>query len=190
MHRKCLSKEESVLILPFLRIPEGFSDKYKFCDIESEISTIVRCDPNYRYRREDGKCNNLKNTNWGSSYHCQRRLLPPDYRDGISQPRAAADGSELPNPRLLTNNLMPDVKHLDFKRTILHMSWGQYLVHDTFKTIQYWGTGFSCCNLAHEECAETRDIPQDVFTRAYNQTCFNLLRSMRCNTCSLGQNSC
>ena len=172
--------------MSYLQIPDGFWDVYKFCDIESDVSPVVKCDTHYKYRREDGKCNNLMNTNWGSSYHCQRRLLPPDYRDGISQPRAAADGSELPNDRLLSSHLMPDVKRVDSERTNLHMSWGQYIVHDTFKTLQYWGFGINCCGLTHEECFETRDFPQDIFTRGFNQTCLNFVRSLGCNTCSLG----
>ena len=155
------------------------------------MSPIVKCEPHYPYRREDGKCNNLKNTNWGSSYHCERRLLPPDFADGISAPRVAADGSELPDARLISLFLMPDMNRIDLKRSNLHMIWGQYLVYDTFKTIQLLGNGIDCCNLGtnnltHEECRTSTMFPQDVNTRAFNQNCFGLVRSQGCNTCSLG----
>jgi peroxidase len=37
-----------------------------------------------RFRNYDGTCNNLDNPNWGAISAPFRRLIPPDYADGIS----------------------------------------------------------------------------------------------------------
>ena len=39
----------------------------------------VDCQRFYRVRRIDGKCNNLRNQNWGASAIGMRRLAEPDY---------------------------------------------------------------------------------------------------------------
>ena len=190
-YSKCLNKYETELQLPTIETPEDFWSKNKFCDLESDVSPLFKCDHKYKYRREDGKCNNLVKTNWGSSFHCQRRLLPPDYADGVSAPRVASDGSALPNPRLITKVLMPDIKEYDSKRSSMHMSWGQFVAHDILKTPQYWGFAMNCCPVdkssLHEECIPIDDIPRDELAKAYNQSCINFVRSIACNTCSLGE---
>ena len=39
----------------------------------------VDCQRFYRVRRIDGKCNNLRNENWGAAAIGMRRLADPDY---------------------------------------------------------------------------------------------------------------
>ena len=39
----------------------------------------VDCERFYRVRRIDGKCNNLRNENWGATAIGMRRLADPDY---------------------------------------------------------------------------------------------------------------
>ena len=41
----------------------------------------------YNYRTSDGVCNNLKNPTYGATTTPFRRILPPDYEDGVSVPR-------------------------------------------------------------------------------------------------------
>lgn len=50
-----------------------------------------------RYRTFDGSCNRVLNL--GSAFTPYRRGLPPDYADGISEPRKAKDGTLLPSAR-------------------------------------------------------------------------------------------
>ncbi|CAG2114715.1 unnamed protein product, partial [Medioppia subpectinata] len=175
--------------MPSIEIPSNPWSNQKYCDIEKSDSDYISCNPNYKYRRIDGKCNNPLHSNWGSSFHCHRRLLPPDYADGIEIPRKASDGSELPNPRLLTQVLMPDLPLDDPKRTSMHMIFGQFIVHDTFKTLQYLGLAINCCtrgSQVHPECIPIDNIPTDTLTARFNQRCINSVRSTACNTCSLG----
>ncbi|CAG2112112.1 unnamed protein product, partial [Medioppia subpectinata] len=150
-----------------------------------------QCDSKYKYRLMNGRCNNLHNTNWGSSFHCHRRLLPADFADGINIPRAATSGLPLPSPRLLTEFIMPDIPVPDQKRTGMNMMWGQFMVHDNFRTIQNLGLAINCCLIpnvtVHPECAPITNFPQDEATQAFNkQQCINTVRSATCNTCSLG----
>lgn len=64
----------------------------------STVVSKITCDPS-KYRTYDGSCNNVKNPRWGTAMTQFRRILNPDYCDGISAPRCALDGSELPSAR-------------------------------------------------------------------------------------------
>ena len=188
--RKCLDKYKSALVLPTIPIPPNPWNNHKYCDMEKADSAYINCNPHYKYSRIDGKCNNPIHSNWGSSFHCHRRLLPPDYADGIEIPRKSSDGSELPNPRLISELYFPDLPFKDPKRTSMHMIWGQFLVHDTFKTLQYLGLAIRCCSnpkgRVHPECIPITNIPVDEASLRFNQRCINTVRSTACNTCSLG----
>ena len=189
-----MDRKETEIKIASLNSPDSIWKKNKFCDLDDEVSPTVKCDPHYKYRREDGKCTNLKKTNWGSSFHCQRRLLPPDYADGISKIRVAVDGSPLPNARFITKTLMPDIEVYDTVWTSLKMIWGQFVAHDIFKTFMYFGGNVSCCpdkqtpkEFIHYYCLEIGNIPKDKLTIAFNQTCLNVVRQPGCRTCSLGE---
>jgi peroxidase len=177
--------------MPSVQIPPNQWNNKKYCDLDKADSPHIICDPHIKYSRIDGKCNNLENANWGSSFHCHRRLLPPDYQDGIVRPRASLDGSPLPSPRLITELLMPDLELYDPKRTAMNMIWGQFLVHDVFRTIQYLGLAIDCCRspnrFVHPECIPITNFPPDRATTMFNQRCINTVRSTACNTCSLGK---
>jgi peroxidase len=189
MAKKCISRLDVAAVLPKVGTPVNKNQEY--CNINRPTSGDIKCDPNYKYRLMNGRCNNLANTNWGSSFHCHRRLLPPDFSDGINRPRAGTDGLPLPSPRLLTEFVMPDIPVPDDKRTGMNMMWGQFMVHDSFRTIQNLGLAINCCLIpnvtVHPECAPITNFPQDEATRAFNnQQCLNTVRSAACNTCSLG----
>ena len=181
--RKCLT-EQSLSSMPSLK---KIWIKNKFCDLESDVSPVIECDHKYKYRREDGKCNNLVKTNWGSSYHCLRRLLPPDYADGVSAPRVARDGSALPNPGIVSEVLLQDIHHdHDNDSTLLKLIWMQFISQDTFKTKEYLDGAVQCCErndkFRHPEC-----YSNDRFSGVYNQTCNHFVRQIGCRTCSLGK---
>ena len=101
----------------------------------------VTCDPcsaEDRFRRIDGVCNNLENNkHWGAAGIPMRRLAPPAYADGVSEPRLLplADG-----PRQVSNGAHnpgtgPEVlSSKDF--THMAMQFGQFLDHDITITPQ------------------------------------------------------
>jgi hypothetical protein len=176
--------------MPSLGAPTLMSNEREFCDLERDVSEGVACNPNYKYRRIDGKCNNLKETNWGSTFHCQRRLLPPDYNDGVNGERMARDGSPLPNERLISDFFADGNVVLDKTRSSMHMEWGQVVAHDSVKTLQYFGGNLDpfCCPppSPHPECGLYTPVPPDMVLTSYNQTCLVTSRSTACNTCRLG----
>ena len=158
-------------------------------NIECDVNPYIKCDSKQKYRRIDGKCNNLKNTDWGATFHCQRRLLPPDYRDGVSQLRVATNGSPLPCPRRLSKQLFSE-KVFDSNLTSLQTMWGQLIAHDTFNRVVKFGGEIDCCSETgsptHPECLPILDIPRDNLSLTYKQNCINFIRAVTCNTCQLG----
>lgn len=93
-----------------------------------EMEQHVYCRPS-KYRTADGSCNNLRYPNWGKSFSCFQRLLPPAYADGQSAPRVSVAGYPLPNPRVLSQVIHRD---LNYPATYTHMvmQYGQFLSHD------------------------------------------------------------
>ncbi|KAH7644884.1 salivary peroxidase/catechol oxidase [Dermatophagoides farinae] len=189
--KKCINKYNTAAILPTIRIPKNTNLNQEYCNIDKSESNDIHCDPNYKYRLMNGRCNNLAFPNWGSSFHCHRRLLPPDYSDGINQPRVSITGAPLPSPRLITQFLLPDILVPDPNLSGMNMAWGQFMVHDNFRTIQNLGLAINCCLIpnatVHPECVPITNFPQDEATASFNnQQCINTVRSIACNTCSLG----
>ncbi|XP_071150145.1 salivary peroxidase/catechol oxidase-like [Mytilus edulis] len=73
----------------------------------------IVCDVDAKYRTIDGSCNNLKNGKGASNTFFKR--LPDenennviDYADGIGLPRAAKNGDELPNARLVSQAIIDE----------------------------------------------------------------------------------
>uniref|UniRef100_A0A183BPF2 Chorion peroxidase n=1 Tax=Globodera pallida TaxID=36090 RepID=A0A183BPF2_GLOPA len=72
----------------------------------------MNCDA-VAYRRVDGRCNNVREPQWGAQFSPFGRFLPPDYGDGVAEPRRSSApshssddrGASLPNARLLSNLL-------------------------------------------------------------------------------------
>jgi peroxidase len=161
----------------------------KYVNNDCSGAVTMHCDPNSPYRTIDASCNNLRNPNWGKSFTCHRRLLPPDYADGIEVPRVAHDGSDLPNTRILSSQLLPDIPIADNKLTSMTMAFGQFIVHDIARTV-FFGTDVQCCpssEAKHPECLPIEPLlPSDFLYQAYNQTCLNFVRTIVCNPCSLG----
>lgn len=88
----------------------------------------IHCKPT-KYRSADGSCNNLQYPDWGKSFTCFQRLLPPAYADGQSAPRKSISGGPLPNPRVLSSVIHRD---LNYPATYTHMvmQFGQFIAHD------------------------------------------------------------
>ena len=82
---------------------------------EGKVELMVRatCDGlvpicnDTEHRAFNGVCNNLENPTWGAANTGFKRLLPPEYEDGIGEPKggftlAARTGSSLPTPRFVS----------------------------------------------------------------------------------------
>ncbi|XP_048519800.1 uncharacterized protein LOC109542192 [Dendroctonus ponderosae] len=150
------------------------------------------CDGSYPYRSYSGYCNNLKNPKHGQSLGTFNRLLPSAYDDGISKPRQiGATGVHLPNPRMISRSIHPDISNLHKRYTLMVMQFAQFLDHDlTFTPIH---KGFdesipSCrpCDSArtvHPECDPILIPPGDNHYPEFNittgkQICFPFMRSL------------
>ena len=62
----------------------------------------VRCNWRYPYRTITGVCNNILRPFKGATNTPFKRLLFPDYADGISKPRQSRNEFPLPNARLFS----------------------------------------------------------------------------------------
>ncbi|XP_069801028.1 myeloperoxidase-like [Dendropsophus ebraccatus] len=95
------------------------------------------CDPS-PYRTMTGECNNRKKPILGVSNTGYKRLLPPEYEDGISLPRGwtpsrPINGHTLPLARMVSDAIVKistGSLKLDDSRSIMFMQWGQWLDHD------------------------------------------------------------
>jgi len=151
--------------------------------------THYKC-KNSKYRTIDGKCNNLQWPDWGKSYACQQRLLPPSYRDGISAPRSlSVNGSPLPLPRYISTYCHPDVIDYGFY-SLLKVLWGQFINHDITSTPasqpEQNGSIKCCPEPKHPQCYPIKLMPDDYQFINFNRTCMNVVRSAPCPMCTLG----
>jgi len=83
------------------------------------------------YRTIDGRRNNKKNLEYGRVHTPFTRLLPAEYSDGVSKPRKAASGNDLPNARKVSIELFKDENHASSTLSHMAMTWGQFINHDT-----------------------------------------------------------
>jgi len=123
-----LNKEQSANQEQVLKVLQAIRAPEKFCPFKEQIA----CDPNFPYRSLDGSCNNLKNPWWGKAGTPFKRWMSADYSDDfkLNDPRAASDGSELPNARLLSCALGGDFHDIEKSVTHMLMQWGQLVNHD------------------------------------------------------------
>ncbi|XP_045139322.1 peroxidasin homolog [Portunus trituberculatus] len=160
----------------------------------------LKCIPG-RYRRIDGLCNNLHHPTWGATRAVFTRFLPPDYSDGISNPRLALDGSELPNPRLVSSHIHKDDGFHDHAATVMMVAWGQFMDHD------FTLTGMpldprtrneleACCHLhpgqKNHYCMEIGIPKNDPFYRLFGFDCIDFIRGFPGvpQNCALGECWC
>ncbi|XP_076312870.1 heme peroxidase 2-like [Tachypleus tridentatus] len=165
----------------------------------SEDEEKITCSCSQKYREFDGTCNRLQSPRDGSSFTCLTRLLPPKYADGISEPRKAKSGKDLPNPRLVSTTIHIN-RNKEASFTHFLMLWGQFMDHDSalapFNSapeeeviLADGGEGVDCCD--SENRNDTRclpiEIPQnDEFFSRFNERCMNFRRSASCPKCKLG----
>lgn len=150
------------------------------------------CDPTTAYRTFTGHCNNLRNPSLGKSLTTFARLLPPIYDDGVSKPRMrSVSGDMLPNPRVISTVIHPDISNLHNRYTLMVMQFAQFLDHDLTMTPIHKGFAESipscrACDSAltvHPECNPFPVPPGDHFYPTINETtgqrlCFPSMRSL------------
>ncbi|XP_077547271.1 salivary peroxidase/catechol oxidase-like [Haemaphysalis longicornis] len=168
---------------------------------ECTVDVGAGCDPSSPYRRSNGACNNLANPRWGMAGICMSRLLTPAYQDGVSAPRVAKSGQELPNARLLSQLVHPDRRLPSPHFSHMLMQLGQFIDHDLAlaplegadETDEINNLGnpnnpVDCCTpdrwvLPH--CYSIAVPEGDTFFAPLGQTCLNMPRSAPCS-CQLG----
>ncbi|CAH1108455.1 unnamed protein product [Psylliodes chrysocephalus] len=104
-------------------------------DVDLQCDDNGPCDPNTPFRTYTGHCNNLRHVNYGKSLTVFNRLLPSVYDDGISKPRSiGVTGVPLPNPRVVSRVIHPDISNLHGRYTLMTMQFAQFLDHDLTMT--------------------------------------------------------
>ncbi|XP_017887733.1 uncharacterized protein LOC108629510 [Ceratina calcarata] len=150
------------------------------------------CDPTSPYRTLSGHCNNLRNPSLGKSLTTFARLLPPAYEDGVSKPRVTSvTGAPLPNPRVISTVIHPDISNLHNRYTLMVMQFAQFLDHDLTMTPIHKGFAESIpscrsCDsprTVHPECNPIPVPPGDHYYPTVNVTsgarmCFPSMRSL------------
>lgn len=149
-----------------------------------------------RYRELDGRCNNVENPNWGSTLAAFRRLLPPNYSDGVNAPRISASGQPLPTARLVSSINHKDLGFHDHAVTVYLPAWGQLIDHDMALGAETKEPKTDhepkCCDVSpnnrHPACWPIDIPPNDPFYSLFRRTCLDFVRSANGvkNDCKLG----
>ncbi|XP_029341375.1 peroxidase-like [Acyrthosiphon pisum] len=103
----------------------------------------------FDYRSLDGSCNNLKRKYLGKANTPYKRLLFPVYKDGVYEMPNIND-EMLPNPRLVSTNLVKDEDSPDQTKTMMMAYWSIFIGHDlshtTVSTIGKENRFVNCCD--------------------------------------------
>lgn len=183
---KELIKQDKQVMLSYSRRPPRIPAP--FCPKENAIF----CNPSYPYRTANGSCNNLQYPWWGESESPYKRLLPPDYDDGVSVPRLRSyiPGQYLPNTRRVAIVVHKPFKSISEWSNML-LWFGQNVVHDLTlvgSSTQYNGEPKSCkCNSPDPDCFNIPIPYEDYHNR--DQPCITFVRSgasLRDFDCNLG----
>lgn len=92
---------------------------------------VQACNPNERYSRIDGSCNNLAFPWAGKANTPFKRYAASTYDDGWNAARSrATSGAPLPNPRVISRMISWDQGQTEKFYTHLLPLFGQFLAHD------------------------------------------------------------
>lgn len=114
------------------------------CDAYKDTTSYdCSSDKDRVWRRPNGTCNNKDYPLYGAANSPMKRLLSPDYEDGISQPRgffqlqglglglpSTAFDSPNPSPRLISTIAIRDVEREDPVHSLMLMQFAQFMDHD------------------------------------------------------------
>lgn len=141
-----------------------------------------------KYRTIDGSCNRPRG--WGSSMMPFRRVLPPDYADGIESPRKARSGKDLPSARRVSLTVHNPSASSDPSFTVMLAVFGQFLDHDITATALSQGvngSSIACCppSKQHPECFPVEVGTGDPLYDSTGRMCMDFVRSAPAPQCTL-----
>ncbi|KHN82375.1 Peroxidasin [Toxocara canis] len=158
-------------------------------------STTTKVCEASRYRTHSGHCNNVDHPLWGSTYEPMKRMLKPNYADGLLLPRLSVSGSVLPNPRTISLTMFTEPNEAHRSVTALFAYWMQFVFADIANVApdQSISNGevhaLPCCQKGFENagCDTIVVAPSDSFYRG-RVTCIPLARTVIAprEECSLG----
>ncbi|XP_052064578.1 peroxidase-like protein [Mytilus californianus] len=165
-------------------LKRGISDGVKGAEPELFIAKTISCNHFDKYRKPDGTCNNLFQTDMGAAGTPQSRFLSPEYGDpwnlGFYPRTRGKDGTPLPGPREISNAVFrspSSPRSNKFNVAMTH--FGQFIDHDVVATpieIDTDGTDIECCNgnfpVIRSECFPFSTPPGEFL-----YTCMNFVRS-------------
>jgi len=148
-----------------------------------------------KYRSYTGHCNNVQNPEWGNANTPYARVLAPHYADGISTPRQAINGGDLPSARGVSLTIHQGNDNIYSHTTTIATFFGEFLFHDLAHTAQavgHKGHRIKCCGLKedfkHPECMPIDIESDDPILSDIGQNCMEYVRSCQAirTGCTLG----
>ncbi|KAG9510118.1 Chorion peroxidase [Fragariocoptes setiger] len=168
-----LSHDEIMYALPMIDMS---STQFYRDDLCPKIVMTMHCSRT-RYRTHTAHCNNLKHPAWGATKTPFARYLPPDYADGLQEPRRAQSGQPLPSARLITSIVHRDVDVPSNDFSMLFSSWGQLLDHDMSRAAP--GSAPECCPHYLRGLCMPIPVPKfDPFYSKFGVKCLKFDRSL------------
>lgn len=171
---------------------------YSGCSDYSADTYIDDCEVNLNWRRNDGTCNNLLYPRYGAAGTNMRRILYPDYEDGISHPRGSKQMKGLigsigsfdppnPSPRKISTDIFKDEIINDTENSLMLMQWGQFIDHDLDLMPEYGHADCeSTCTLsdnAANTCSPFAIEDDDLVDSRLAEYCHEFRRSLpACDT--------
>uniref|UniRef100_A0A182KC14 Heme peroxidase 1 n=1 Tax=Anopheles christyi TaxID=43041 RepID=A0A182KC14_9DIPT len=161
--------------------------------IQLSLQLVVAQCPNSLYRTFDGSCNNLVNPSWGAANTPFVRIVNPKYADGRSSPPVATDGSELPNPRLLSVEVFQEGVQNSPQFSLVNMQFGQIVAHDMALTRGVRDQLTCCANGRLQpnrspRCFAIPISPDDPVFSARGIECLGMIRTL--TTCDENPATC
>lgn len=175
---------------------DEFESLAKKCMVEDRPSLQHNKKPVSRskYRSIDGRGNNLKNPDWGSSDTPFARYIPSNYQDGIYAIRKSVTGSDLPNARhIMQEVLLKSVRSPPppMQYNIMGLTIILFATHDLHyqvpMQIKCSDGGIRCCSrenhhvlptdLSNSACLPIAISEKDSFYKTGNIGCQNMVRS-------------
>ncbi|XP_034937754.1 peroxidasin homolog [Chelonus insularis] len=151
---------------------------------------LSECNFTDKYRTYDGTCNHPRNH--GAAFTPFARNLPPDYADGIEEPRVSKSKKPLPSARKISLRVHNPSPSSNPSFTVMLAVFGQFLDHDITATALSQGKNGSrlaCCSSdepKHPECFSVLVGPGDPVYDVAGFDCMDFVRSAPAMQCKIG----